>query len=277
MPRPQLTHIESALVRAGLVESPELDLVPGGPDGAGFQPVWRLHSDAVNRQLIERWLPRGRAKRVLKTDLFDEAVSAGLYPALAGRAESFTGIDISVPVLSAARSRYPGIEAVRADVRRLPFAAGEFELVVSPSTLDHFSRIEDIGVALREIHRVLEPGGLLLLTLDNGANPIVAIRNALPFERLHRLGVLPYYVGATYGPRRLRRMLDRAGFRVNRVGSVLHCPRILAVPAAAVLASRGSARAKARFLRLLRGFEVLGGLPTRFLTGHFVAVLAARD
>lgn len=264
-------------MRASPVESPELDQVPAGRDGAGFQPLWRLHSDAVNRRLIQRWLPRGGAERVLKTDLFDEAVAAGLYPELAGRAESFTGIDISVPVLNAARSRYPRMEAVRADVRRLPFAAGEFELVVSLSTLDHFPRIEDIGLALRELHRVLEPGGLLLLTLDNGANPIVAIRNALPFEHLHRLGVLPYYVGATYRPRPLRGVLGREGFRVNRVGAVLHCPRILAVPAAARLARRGSERSEARFLRLLRGFEVLGRLPTRSLTGHFVAVLAVRD
>ena len=38
------------------------------PDG-----LWRRHSDAVNWGLLERWLPP-RLERVLKTDLFDEAV-----------------------------------------------------------------------------------------------------------------------------------------------------------------------------------------------------------
>jgi SAM-dependent methyltransferase len=263
-------------LRPGLLESPERSFGPADGDHAAFQPLWRPHSDAVNRQWIERWLPKHRARRVLKTDLFDEAVAAGLYPALAGRAESFVGVDRSVPVLASARSRYPEMEAVRADVRRLPFGAGEFDLVVSLSTLDHSPRIEDLGLALRELHRVLEPGGLLLLTLDNRANPIIAIRNALPFAPLHRLGILPYYVGATCGPRGLRRMLEREGFRVTGVSALIHCPRILAVPAAAVLAGRGSARAKARFLRFLRGFEALGGLSSRFLTGHFVAVRAVR-
>ena len=43
--------------------------------------LWRRHSDAVNVALIRQWLPRHGLQRILKTDLFDEAVSEGIVPA----------------------------------------------------------------------------------------------------------------------------------------------------------------------------------------------------
>ena len=48
--------------------------------------LWRAHSDAVNDELLRCWLPPEMAGRLLKTDLFDEALSDGLYPLLATRA-----------------------------------------------------------------------------------------------------------------------------------------------------------------------------------------------
>jgi len=47
----------------------------------------RAYSDGANRRLLERWLP-ARARRLLKTDVFDEAVAGGLSPFLASRADS---------------------------------------------------------------------------------------------------------------------------------------------------------------------------------------------
>jgi SAM-dependent methyltransferase len=42
---------------------------------------------------------------------------------------------------------------------RLPFADGEFDLVVNNQVMEH---VADLDRVLREIHRVLKPGGLLL-------------------------------------------------------------------------------------------------------------------
>ena len=72
------------------------------------QKLWRAHSDAVNCSLIARWLPQGAAGRVLKTDLFDEMCSDGLYPLLAPLGLLFVGIDLSGKTLRAARARHPG-------------------------------------------------------------------------------------------------------------------------------------------------------------------------
>ncbi len=248
----------------------------GAAWGEDRQRLWRAHSDMLNRSLLERWLPAERVESVLKTDLFDEMSSDGLYPFLATRARTFVGIDISAATSALARSRHAGIRAVTADVRRLPFAEGAFDLVISNSTLDHFATREEIAVSLAELHRVLRRGGELIITMDNPANPVIALRNALPFRLLNRLGLTPYYVGATCGEGALRRLLNEAGFNVVATDTLLHCPRVIAVAIARLMESYAPAGAQRRFLRLLPAFERLGRLPTRRLTGHFTAARAVK-
>ena len=238
--------------------------------------LWRRHADAVNVALLEQWLVPGRVGRVLKTDVFDEAFGEGLYPPLAAHAEHVVGTDISRTILAAAGERHPGLETVQADVRRLPFDDDSFDAVVSISTLDHFESLGEILTGLCELARVLRPGGQLLLTLDNLANPAVFLRNALPLRWLMGLRVVPYYVGATCGPRRLARYAGEAGLDVLESAAIMHCPRVLAVPLARRLAGTGSDRAQERLLRALRSFEKLARWPTRFLTGHFVAIRATK-
>ena len=219
----------------------------------------RAYSDEVNRRLLRRWLPQD-CGRVLKTDVFDEAVAEGLSPFLAARAQAFVAIDASPETVAAARRRHPELDARVADVRALPFEAASFDVVVSTSTLDHFPSRAGVEAALRELHRVLVPGGLAVVTLDNPRNPLVALRNALPFRPLV---LVPYYVGATLGPRGLGAALESVGFAVEELAAVMHVPRI-------------AARALRPPLRLLLAAERLERWPTRFLTGQFVAARARR-
>jgi len=82
-----------------------------------LDPVWRMHSDAVYAALLERWLPAKKLRRILKTDLFDEAVAEGLYPVVQARAERVTGFDVSPRIAAAACARYPSLEGIVADAR----------------------------------------------------------------------------------------------------------------------------------------------------------------
>jgi SAM-dependent methyltransferase len=238
--------------------------------------LWRNHSDEVNVAVFARWLSADRVQRLLKTDLFDEAVGAGLYPMLASRTRIAFGIDLSLRTLRKAVSRYPKLHSVSADVRHLPFAARAFDVVVSNSTLDHFATRSEIVASLQELRRVLQARGELLLTLDNLANPIVSLRNALPFRLLSRLGIVPYYVGATLGPGRLRQLLEEIGFEVRQMEAIMHCPRFLAVALARVLRRCANSKIRRGFLGTLMAFERLSNLSTRFLTGYFVAIKAIR-
>lgn len=251
----------------------EADLAPliDTPTGR----LWRAHSDAINGEIVERWLPRGGG-RALKTDLFDEAMGEGLDALLASRDLDVVAIDVAPSVLRAATTAHGTMRIVAADVRRLPFADASFDVVVSNSTLDHFATRGEIADALRGLHRTMKSGARLVITMDNLRHPGVALRNALPHRALRRLGLVDYPAGATVGPRGLARMLLDARFEVIESAAILHCPRALAVRRARTVERGESSTARARLLRRLARWEALGRLPTRYLTGHYVAMLARK-
>jgi SAM-dependent methyltransferase len=240
--------------------------------------LWREYCDRINDSVLRPWLPRKRHRRLLKTDLFDEAVGRrGLAPLLTESAATVVGIDLSAGIARAARDRQGGaIRVSGADVRRLPFRDGSFDVVVSTSTLDHFPTLDQLGVALFELQRVLGPGGELLLTLDNGANPVVRLRGLLPIALLQRVHVVPYYVGATCGPKRLAALVEDAGFRIEAMGASMHGPRLPAVWLARAIERFGGRATRERFVRAMIGMDRLGRFPTRYLTGYFLVVRARK-
>jgi SAM-dependent methyltransferase len=240
------------------------------------QRLWRRHSDSVNCALLKQWLPANGLDSVLKTDLFDEMSGDGLFPVLDVMTRRVVGIDISTAILEKARLRYPEICCVAADVLHLPFAEASFDCIVSNSTLDHFESSEAIAESLAELHRVLRRGGQVILTMDNRANPIVALRNGLPFRFLNRLGITPYYVGVTCTAGELRRLLEKTGFAVEEDTTVMHCPRVFAVALAGLFDKFASSALHRCFLRILMSFEGLRRLPTERFTGYFVAVRATK-
>jgi SAM-dependent methyltransferase len=240
------------------------------------QSLWRVHCDAVNLELLGRWLPDERPRLLLKTDAFDEACGDGLSSFLQEKAEYTLIIDVAFAALTLARVRHGSLCVIGADTRCLPFANGVFDVIISTSTLDHFRSRDEIVASLREFRRVLRPAGFLFLTLDNPTNPLIKLRNALPFRLLNRLGIVPYYVGATYGPHGLTDVLREVGFDVREIGAVMHCPRVLAVAVSRLLERYTGQKTHRRFLHFLLAFERLSRWPTRFFTGHFVAVRAVK-
>ncbi len=238
--------------------------------------MWRVHSDTINGELVSRWQGRRRVKSSLKTDLFDEAFGDGVYPFLDVLSQDVVGIDLSVSSVKNALERHKRIKGIAADVRSLPFPDCSFDLVVSNSTLDHFNVSDQIIVGLQELHRVLKKDGHLIVTLDNPANPLIVIRNSLPFRLLQSIGLVPYYVGETFSIHHLVSHLKQSGFEIIKTGSVLHCPRVFAIVLARIIDRMAITSIRRRFLRFLMAFEHLEKWPTRYLTGHFIAVLAEK-
>jgi len=92
------------------------------------------------------------------------------------------GLDPDSPSL--AEHRAPGMPVVRGVGQRLPFGDGSFDLVVCVWVLEH---LEDPAATLREVRRVLRPGGHFLFLTPNLRNPLMWLNRlgkALP--RLQR-------------------------------------------------------------------------------------------
>jgi SAM-dependent methyltransferase len=238
---------------------------------------WRQFTDRQQLALIQEWLPLPVATpfSLLKTDLFDEVAHRGVVEGLLRHGLAVIGIDVSPVIVDEAVARNPGLHGLMADVRQLPFASEHFDAVFSGSTLDHLQSSTDIAAALAELGRVLKPGGRFILTMDNPENPLIRLRNGPLLGLLLRLGIVPYQVGVTIARAPLLKALRKAGFRVVTTRAFMHCPRVLAVSLAQPIRHCPS-WCQRTFLRHLESWELLARLPSRWLTAHYIAVLAQK-
>lgn len=95
---------------------------------------------------------------------------------LAERFQNVTGVDLSQASINKALANKPAnVELVVGDCENLPFANEAFDVVFDGGT---FSSL-DFEKALREIHRVLKPGGLLAGIETLGHNPLTNIKRKL--------------------------------------------------------------------------------------------------
>ncbi|GAB3743882.1 class I SAM-dependent methyltransferase [Amycolatopsis oliviviridis] len=109
-------------------------------------------------------------------DVLEVAVGTGLNLPLYPDGVALTGIDLSEGMLTIARGRaerlgHP-VTLKQADAHDLPFDADSFDTVVCTLGL---CAIPDDGKALREMARVLRPGGTLIL-LDHIASSSRVVR-----------------------------------------------------------------------------------------------------
>ncbi|HHT9119331.1 MAG TPA: class I SAM-dependent methyltransferase [Candidatus Hypogeohydataceae bacterium YC41] len=76
------------------------------------------------------------------------------------------GTDIAKEALELCRSR-PGLHVVQASVLQLPFRSGSFDLIICQDVLQHLPTDGSDVHVLTEMHRVLRPGGLLLVRANS--------------------------------------------------------------------------------------------------------------
>jgi ubiquinone/menaquinone biosynthesis C-methylase UbiE len=145
------------------------------------------------------------------------------------------GVDLASVMLDLTRRR-TGSPVVRSDIRRLPFRTSGFDRLLSAYVLDLLPA-RDLPRVLGEFHRVLRPGGVMVLvSLTEGASPAsrLVIRAWRAIYRRRPLwlgGCRPIPLAALVGSR---------GFDVVADETVIQ----LAVPSAIVAAvpSRDGAR-----------------------------------
>ncbi len=92
------------------------------------------------------------------------------------------GLDPDSPSLS--EHRAPGLPVIRGVGERLPFAGSSFDVIVCVWVLEH---LKDPETMLREVRRVLRPGGHFIFLTPNLRNPLMLLNRlgkALP--RLQR-------------------------------------------------------------------------------------------
>lgn len=183
----------------------------------------RQHASVVLAAHESNWgwhTPAGKIRRQRRADFLCQA-PAGLKPgarvleigcgtgtftgALAAAYGSVTALDVSDQMLAEARKKVPGATFVEADIHHTTLPAASFDVVLGCSVLHHL----DWDVALREIHRLLKPGGELRFSEPNMLNPQIFLQKTVPWLKA-RAGDSPDETAFTSTT--IRRSLQRAGF-----------------------------------------------------------------
>jgi demethylmenaquinone methyltransferase/2-methoxy-6-polyprenyl-1,4-benzoquinol methylase len=182
--------------------------------------------DAMNRTMtagLDRRWRRLTAEAVVRPGdrVLDACCGTGDLAVAAARAGGrVTGLDFSERMLERARRKAPGLEWVRGDVLALPFEDGAFDAATVGFGVRN---VEDLERALRELRRVLRPGGRLgILEITRPRGPLAL------FYRVWFDGVVPLigklvpggsaytYLPASVrrfpGPEELADLMQNAGF-----------------------------------------------------------------
>lgn len=140
------------------------------------------------------------------------------------------GVERAAQALARARAEVDTsrVSLLRADAIHLPFADAAFDKVLMTEVLEH---IADEGVALREAHRVLRPGGLYVLSVPNRNYPFwwdplnksleALFHVHVPSHIWWLAGIWADHV-RLYTPEQARRVLEAAGFEVEEVVQYTH-------------------------------------------------------
>jgi 2-polyprenyl-3-methyl-5-hydroxy-6-metoxy-1,4-benzoquinol methylase len=198
------------------------DLVGGSFPPFFDAPSTRYYGEC-ERGLFERHFGDLRGKRLLKTDLWDEAKNTRILEWAAARrgAEAF-GMDIARPILDEARRRFRasgiGLKAAVSDVRAIAFREGAFDALYSMGTCEH---TPEVRRSIDECFRVLKPGGIAVIGVPNRWD--VFLRPLLA-SVLQRLGLYGYGYEKSFGMAELEAMLTAAGFAVEARTGILFMP-----------------------------------------------------
>jgi SAM-dependent methyltransferase len=197
------------------------------PDFAGSVFVHNLQAylvGRVTRPLLERYLPTGG----VAVDL--GCGSGTTVKEMSARAATAIGVDVD----DSSFGKHPELSVVAAGERDLDDRRGAFlvraslnEVPVRDESVDFvtsrwvFEHLEDPSAAVREIRRILKPGGVVLLVVPNRFHPGIFVSSLLPLRAKQVLlrsssaveeeMVLPTYYRINSG-RSLDRHFERAGF-----------------------------------------------------------------
>lgn len=175
--------------------------------------------------LIRRCFGTLDGKRVLKLDLWNEAINTRILEWMRSQGAKAYGLDASYVVTSRARKNFKaaegGMHLVQGDIRQIPFESNSFDFVYTVGTIEH---IDEYQSSVREIQRVLKVGGKAIIGVPHKWNIFL---RPLVVKTLEILGKYPFSPEKSFGAEELRRVLEENGLKVRRRTGILASPGII--------------------------------------------------
>ena len=156
-------------------------------------------------------------ERTLKTDCFEEAFGSDrIVDWMIEHSSNVVGMDISPDIAAQARRNTgsPKANWVSANIAQMPLGDGTIDMILSTSTYGYLS---DVQQGLQEAHRILKPGGVLLVSVHNRQSLFLNL-----IKKFFISKTMPFPVGRSYRCELFRTILERAGFRVECHRPIVH-------------------------------------------------------
>ena len=158
--------------------------------------------------VYQRLAPRCAGREVLEAGC-GEGYGADL---IAGVARRVVAVDYDEAAVVHVRSRYPGVEVMRANLAALPLPDASVDIVVNFQVIEH---LWDQGQFVAECARVLRPSGLLM----------VSTPNRITFSPGRDTPINPFHTRELNADE-LTQLLVDAGFSQVSISGVFHGPRL---------------------------------------------------
>jgi SAM-dependent methyltransferase len=179
--------------------------VPGVPE----ENYWFRRHEVVYRRLLERCEDH---------DVLEAGCGEG-YGAdlIAGVARQVIGLDYDETAVAHVRARYPRVDMRHGNLAELPLPAASVDVVVNFQVIEH---LWDQGQFVAECHRVLRPGGVLLMSTPN----------RITFSPGLDTPVNPFHT-RELNAAELTELLEFAGLEMQSMLGVYHGERLVALDA----------------------------------------------
>lgn len=177
------------------------------------EAIYRTADVVAQRERIRALLALRPGERVLDVGSGPGMLAREMAEEVGERGR-VTGVDLAQSMLDIAGARCAGLPSVsfeRGDAKALPFADGTFDAAVVAQVYEY---VDDIPAALRELRRVLAPGGRALV-VDTDWHSILW-HSADPDRMRRVLTAWDGHLAHPVLPRTLTAALRSAGFEVVR-------------------------------------------------------------
>jgi ubiquinone/menaquinone biosynthesis C-methylase UbiE len=179
---------------------------------AGAGEIWNWES------------PAGKVRWKRRVKMLSESITPGMNvlelgcgtgnftKELCNTKANIRAIDIALDLISIAKENIKNehVEFLIENAHTMSFPNELFDAVVGSSVLHHL----EIDDALKDIFRVLKPGGKILFTEPNMMNPQIALQKNIPFLK-RRLGDSPDETA--FFRWSLKRKLEKYGFKIVKI------------------------------------------------------------
>lgn len=183
-------------------------------------------STAIYRQseidLIKSAFGNIKGKRFLKMDLWNEVNNTRILSWIARSGAITYGTDISGYLVEKSKENFNNehlkAKFVKCDMREMNFPDNYFDFLYTMGTIEH---VYDFEAAIREIYRVVKPGGKAIVGIPNRLDPF--LRPVMVWF-MDLFGWYAYSPEHSFTRRELNLMLRVAGFKIVGDSGVLFMP-----------------------------------------------------